>query len=354
MVDILPMFLIIFEPYRRVYEEGLVVTRDGSHKVKDFIRDTSKNFAIVYVVIALIFVLWIITRAVLGSNVFLGSANIINILRQVSVVGIVAAGQFFAIVTGLIDLSVGSTVALAGITYAAVFKVGGTEFMAVAILGALLVGLVVGLVNGSLIAYFRLTPFIATLGMMLIVRGAIYVATGAQPIFGFEKWYNYPGRGWIIGIPVPVIIMFVLYIVLVTFAERKKAGRYLYAIGGNADAAYLSGINVRKYKLLALVICGVLCSIAGIILAGRLDSGQPNAGEGDLLFDSIIAVVIGGVSFSGGKGRLLGVLFGALFMTILSNGMTLLGIDSYVQSVAKGIIFIFAIALDVFRNRETV
>jgi ribose transport system permease protein len=190
--------------------------------------------------------------------------------------------------------------------------------------------------------------------MMLIVRGAIYVATGAQPIFGFEKWYNYPGRGWIIGIPVPVIIMFVLYIILIIFAERKKAGRYLYAIGGNADAAYLSGINVKRYKLLALVICGVLCGIAGIILAGRLDSGQPNAGEGDLLFDSIIAVVIGGVSFSGGKGKLLGVLFGALFMTILSNGMTLMGIDSYVQSVAKGIIFIFAIALDVYRNRETV
>jgi ribose transport system permease protein len=331
-----------------------VSTSDRSYKLRNFIRDTSKNFAIVYVVIALIFILWLITRLFLGSNVFLGSANIINILRQVSVVGIVAAGQFFAIATGLIDLSVGSNVALAGITYAAIFKIGGTEFMAVAILGALFVGLIVGLINGSLIAYFRLTPFIATLGMMLIVRGAIYVATGAQPIFGFEKLYNYPGRGWIIGIPVPVIIMFVLYIILIIFAERKKAGRFLYAIGGNADAAYLSGINVKRYKMLALVICGVLCAIAGIILAGRLDSGQPNAGEGDLLFDSIIAVVIGGVSFSGGKGKLLGVLFGALFMTILSNGMTLLGIDSYVQSVAKGIIFIFAIALDVFRNREAV
>jgi ribose transport system permease protein len=267
-------------------------------------------------------------------------------------VGIVAAGQFFAIVTGLIDLSVGSTVALAGITYAALFKIGGTEFMAVAILGALLVGLVVGIINGSLIAYLRLTPFIATLGMMLVIRGAIYVATGAQPIFGFTKGFNYPGRGWILGIPVPVIIMFILYIILIIFAERKRAGRFLYAIGGNTDAAYLSGINVRRYKVLALVICGVLCAIAGIILAGRLDSGQPNAGEGDLLFDSIIAVVIGGVSFTGGKGKLLGVLFGALFMTILSNGMTLLGTDSYVQQVAKGVIFIFAIALDVFRNRE--
>jgi ribose transport system permease protein len=189
--------------------------------------------------------------------------------------------------------------------------------------------------------------------MMLIVRGAIYVGTGAQPIFGFEKWFNYPGRGWIIGIPVPVIIMFVAYIILIFFAERKRAGRYLYAIGGNEDAAYLSGINVKNYKMLALIICGVLCAIAGIILAGRLDSGQPNAAEGDLLFDSIIAVVIGGVSFTGGKGKLVGVLFGALFMTILSNGMTLLGIDSYVQTVAKGVIFIFAIALDVFRNRDT-
>ena len=326
---------------------------EKSLKFKNFIRDSSKNFAIVYVVIGLIIILIFVTRFVLNSYVFLGSANIINILRQVSVVGIVAAGQFFAIVTGLIDLSVGSTVALAGITYAALFKIGGTEMMPVAIIGALIVGLMVGIINGSLIAYLRLTPFIATLGMMLVVRGAIYVATGAQPIFGFEKWFNYPGRGWIFGIPVPVIIMFILYIILIIFAERKRAGRFLYAIGGNADAAYLSGINVKRYKMLALIICGGLCAIAGIILAGRLDSGQPNAGEGDLLFDSIIAVVIGGVSFTGGKGKLLGVLFGALFMTILSNGMTLLGIDSYVQQVAKGVIFIFAIALDVFRNRET-
>lgn len=329
-----------------------MVTGDRSRKFKNFIRDTSKNFAIIYVVIGLIFILWIITRLVMGSNVFLGHANIINILRQVSVVGIVAAGQFFAIVSGLIDLSVGSTVAMTGITYAAIFKVGGTELMAVAILGALFVGLIVGLINGALIAYFRLAPFIATLGMMLIVRGAIYVATGAQPIFGFEKWYNYPGRGWILGIPVPVIIMFFLYIILIIFAENNRAGRHLYATGENAVVAYLSGINIKSYKTLAMVICGVLCAIAGIILAGRLDSGQPNAGEGDLLFDSIIAVVIGGVSFTGGKGKLLGVLFGALFMTILSNGMTLLGTDSYVQSVAKGIIFIFAMALDVFRNRK--
>jgi ribose transport system permease protein len=330
-----------------------VVEGERSLKFKNFIRDSSKNFAIIYVAIGLILILWLITRFVLGSNVFLGSANIINILRQVSVVGIVAAGQFFAIVTGLIDLSVGSTVALSGIVYAVIFKAGGNEFIAVAIIGALITGLLVGLINGSLVAYLRLTPFIATLGMMLIVRGAIYVGTGAQPIFGFESWFNYPGRGWIFGIPTPVIIMFVVYIILIIFAERKRAGRYLYAIGGNADAAYLSGINVKRYKMLALVICGVLCAIAGIILAGRLDSGQPNAGEGDLLFDSIIAVVIGGVSFTGGKGKLVGVLFGALFMTILSNGMTLLGIDSYVQTVAKGVIFIFAIALDVFRNRET-
>jgi len=332
-----------------VVEGDLVLT---ANRIRDFVRDTSKNLAIVYVVIGLTFALWIIIRLIFHTNVFLGSANIINILRQVSVVGIVAAGQFFTIVTGLIDLSVGSTVALAGITYAAIFKMGGTDFMAAAILGALFVGLVVGLINGSLISYLRLTPFIATLGMMLIVRGSIYVATGAQPIFGFEKWYNFPGRGWILGIPVPVIIMFILYILLILFAERKRAGRFLYAIGGNANASYLSGINVKTYKMLAMVICGVLCAIAGIILAGRLDSGQPNAGEGDLLFDSIIAVVIGGVSFTGGKGKLLGVLFGALFMTTLSNGMTILGIDSYVQSVAKGIIFIFAIALDVFRNRE--
>ena len=330
-----------------------MAAEEKSLKFKNFIRESSKNFAIVYVVLALIIILIFVTRFVLNSYVFLGSANIINILRQVSVVGIVAAGQFFAIVTGLIDLSVGSTVALAGITYAALFKIGGTEMMPVAIIGALIVGLMVGIINGSLIAYLRLTPFIATLGMMLVIRGAIYVATGAQPIFGFEKWFNYPGRGWIIGIPVPVIIMFILYIILIIFAERKRAGRFLYAIGGNADAAYLSGINVKRYKMLSLIICGVLCAIAGIILAGRLDSGQPNAGEGDLLFDSIIAVVIGGVSFTGGKGKLLGVLFGALFMTILSNGMTLLGIDSYVQQVAKGVIFIFAIALDVFRNRET-
>jgi ribose transport system permease protein len=320
-------------------------------KLKKFMQVSTKNFAIIYVVLGTMIIFEIITNLVLKSNLYLGQTNLINILRQSTIVAIMGAGEFFVIASGMIDLSVGSTVAASSIVYAAVFKLGGNEMMVPAILAAVCVGLIVGAINGILVSRFNIPPFVATLGTMYIARGVVYVATGCYPIIDLPSSYGYPGSGWLLGIPFPVIIMVVVFVFAITIAEKKKMGRFMYAIGGNTDAAYLSGINVKKYKTVAMILAGIFYSIAGIILAGRLGSGQPNSANG-YEFDAIIAVVMGGVSFSGGKGKALNVFFGALFMTLLINGMTLLAIDSYVQQITKGIIFVLAIGFDVYRNKK--
>ena len=232
-----------------------------------------------------------------------------------------------------------------------VIKAGGIALLPVAILAALAVGLIVGLVNGVVVAQFHIPPFITTLGMMLIVRGTVYLVTNSYPITSLPEGFNYVGRGWLFGLPFPIFIVAIVYIFAILFSEKKRAGRFMFAVGGNEEAAALSGINTQKYKMLAYAMCGVISAIAGIIMAGRLDSGHPNAGL-NYEFEAIIAVVIGGVSFSGGKGKALGVLFGAFFMTMMLNGMTLLSIDSNIQNVIKGVVFILAIGWDVFRNRS--
>jgi ribose transport system permease protein len=262
-----------------------------------------------------------------------------------------AAGEFFVIIAGMIDLSVASTLALSGIFYAMILKTFGIAFMPLAILAALVVGLLVGLFNGIIVSRFNIPAFITTLGSMLIVRGIVYLSTNSYPITGLPEGADYVGRGWLFGLPFPIFIVAIVYIFAIIFSEKKRSGRFLFAIGGNAEAARLSGINVKRYQTLAYVLCGIISAVSGIIMAGRLGSGHPNAGL-NYEFEAIIAVVIGGVSFSGGKGKALGVLFGAFFMTMFLNGMTLLAVDSNVQNVIKGFVFILAIGVDVLRNRE--
>jgi len=327
------------------------MNQDRHHPVGLFLQNATRNYAIIFVAAAAFVIFTGICRIVLDSGTFTSPENLSNMLRQVSIVAVLAAGEFFVLVSGMIDLSVASTLALSGIIYAMVVKKFGMDVLPLALLAAIATGVAIGLVNGFIVARLRIPSFITTLGTMLMVRGTVYLVTNSYPITSLPAGFSYVGRGWLIGLPFPIFIVAVIYIFSFVFSEKKKTGRFLYAIGGNAEAASLSGIDTVRYRILAYVLCGAISAVAGIIMAGRLDSGHPNAGL-NYEFEAIIAVVIGGVSFSGGKGKAFGVLFGALFMTMFLNGMTLLSVDSNVQNVIKGAVFILAIGLDVVRNRE--
>jgi ribose transport system permease protein len=212
------------------------------------------------------------------------------------------------------------------------------------------VGGVIGLINGLLVTKFNIPAFIATLGTMSGARGLVFLMTNAYPVIGLPEGVAELGRGYFIGIPIPVIIMIIIFAVVYFISEKTKLGRFIIAMGGNDEASYLSGIKINFYKNTTFIISGALSAVSGIILTARLNSGQANSGVG-YEFDSIIATVIGGVSLVGGKGKALGVLGGAIFVTTLINGMTILDISSYLQQILKGAVLIGAIALDVFRNK---
>lgn len=316
-----------------------------TQKLKQFFTQSSQDYAIFYALVVLFIIMSII------ADTFFSVENISNIVRQTAIVGIMAAGEFFVITAGMIDLSVGSTLAMSGIVFAAILKSGGIEMMLVAILAGIGVGLLIGLINGIITSCFHIPPFITTLGTMLIVRGVVQASTNSYPIAGLPDGVEYLGRGFLFGIPVPVYIMIAVFIIAKIIAEKKKSGRFMYAIGGNEEAAYLSGIKVNKYKILAYVICGIMAGISGIIMVSRLTSGQPKAGVG-YEFEAIIAVIIGGVSFAGGKGKVLSVLIGALFVSTLITGLRIMNVDTNFQDITKGVVFILAIGIDVLRNRS--
>ncbi len=323
-----------------------ITKRGYKENLKKFLAVSSQNYAIIYILLGL-FVLLSFT-----AQNFLTLNNMVNVFRQSAIYGILAAGEFFVIISGMIDLSISSTAALAGILFAMIIKAGGIAMWPVAVLVGLLVGILVGVINGILVSKLEIPPFIATLGSYLYVRGIVYMSTNAYPIVSLDKGYNFFGRGFIWGIPFPVLVMAIVYIIAIIISEKKKIGRFFYAIGGNEEAAYLSGIDCVKIKTLAYAICGFMASIAGILLMSRLGSGQPNAAIG-YEFDAIIAVVLGGVSFSGGKGKALNVFFGTLFVAMLVNGMTIMNINPFAQQIIEGVVFIIAIWNDVFRNKKT-
>lgn len=311
--------------------------------VKTLVRTVNSKYFILYAVIALIIILTIL------SDSFLSLHNIINILRQSSMVAIIAVGVFFAIVSGGIDISVGSTVGLAGVIMAkSLVELNLPIFLGIII--GLAVGTFVGLINGLLVAKRNIPPFVATLGTMGAVRGLTYVLTNAYPVSGLPKGIDFIGRGYVGPIPVPIIIMLVVYVLAYIVAEHTRVGRFIFAIGGNEEAAHLSGIKIDKYRIFAYMTSGGLAALSGIILVSRLASGQPNAGL-NYEFEAITSAGVGGTSLSGGKGTILGVLFGALFISILLNGMVLLNISSYYQQMLKGIVLILAVMVDVARNK---
>ena len=280
---------------------------------------------------------------------FLTVSNLLNVAEQATIIAIVAAGMTFVIITGGIDLSVGSVLAFAGVVMASALQRGLPLPLALAI--GLGVGLLCGTVNGLLITVGRLPPFIATLGMMSVARGTALMFTEGRPISGFSGDFRSLATGEVLHVPVPVIIMVGVYALAHFVLRRTKLGRYAYAIGGNEEAALLSGINVKLYKTMVYALAGMLSGLAAVLLTARLNSAQPIAGMMYEL-DAIAATVIGGTSLLGGEGAVTGTLIGALIMAVLRNGLNLLGVSSFIQQIVIGSVIIVAVLIDMALKRR--
>lgn len=281
------------------------------------------------------------------SPSFLTSKNIFNILRQTSINAIIAAGMTFVILTGGIDLSVGSILAFSGAICAKLLL--STSNILLSVIVAIIVGGVVGLLNGFIISKFKLQPFIATLSTMTILRGIVLVFTDGKPItLGSGELavsFGNIGGGNIFGIPSPVLIMLLVFILCGFILNYTIVGRRVYALGSNEEAAKLSGLSTSKVKMAVYTISGILSAVAGIILTSRLFSAQPTAGTSYEL-DAIAAVVLGGTSLTGGKGKISKTIIGALIIGVLNNALNLLDVSSYYQMIVKGIVILIAVILD--------
>lgn len=285
----------------------------------------------------------------IATPYFATAANLANVAEQSAVVGVIAVGMTFVILTGGIDLSVGSLVALAGVVIGLALQRGAPTPVAVA--AGLLAGIVAGVLNGVMITRGSLPPFIATLGMMSVARGAALMLSDGRPISGFPEGLRVLATGRVLGIPGPVVLMLALYAVAYVVLTRTVLGRYMYAIGGNEEATALAGVNVRRWKLVVYAVSGLSAALCAVLLVARLNSAQPIAGIGYEL-DAIAAVVIGGTSLLGGSGSVIGTLIGALIMSVLRNGLNLLGVSSYLQQVAIGVVIIAAVLIDMALRRR--
>ncbi|MDR5585923.1 MULTISPECIES: ribose ABC transporter permease [Clostridium] len=274
---------------------------------------------------------------------FLSVSNITNVLTQVSVNAIIAIGMTFVILTGGIDLSVGSTLAISGALAASIINSGGNVFLAIIV--AVVVGIVVGIINGMLISKGKIQAFIVTLASMTIFRGVTYVFTNGNPISGLTGSFNAIGNFKLGILPLPVIITAIMVAIAYYVLTQTRFGRYLYALGGNEDSARLSGINTDKIKTLVYVVSGIAAAVSGVIITSRIGSASPNAGSGFEL-DAIAAVVIGGTSLAGGEGSVMGTIIGALIIGVLNNGLNLLNVSPFYQLIIKGIVILVAVLLD--------
>jgi ribose transport system permease protein len=310
---------------------------------QNFVSHYGRQLGTLSGLVALALVLWALTPH------FLTLSNLLNIAEQATIIAIIAVGMTFVIITGGIDLSVGSVLAFAGVFMASALH-GGLPLPLALIVG-IGAGLLCGLVNGLLITVGRLPPFIATLGMMSVARGAALMFTEGRPISGFSESFRSLATGEVLRVPAPVIIMIGVYMIAHFVLRRTKLGRYTYAIGGNEEAALLSGINVKLYKTMVYGIAGLLSGLAAILLTARLNSAQPIAGMAYEL-DAIAATVIGGTSLLGGEGAVVGTLIGALIMAVLRNGLNLLGVSSFIQQIVIGTVIIVAVVIDMALKRR--
>jgi ribose transport system permease protein len=291
---------------------------------------------------------------------FLTGENAWNVMRQISVNVVISVGMTLVILTGGIDLSVGSILAISGAVTAGMLKFGAelpsmNIFLGFTLIGALLggtlVGSFLGWFNGFTITKFKVPPFVATLAMLTIARGLTMLWTGGFPITGLGTDMAFIGTGWFLGIPMPVWISAVIVLIAVVLTKKTVLGRHIYAIGGNEKAAELSGLKIKKVKMIVYAIAGALSAVGGIIVTSRLDSAQPNAGFGFEL-DSIAAVVIGGTSLSGGKGTIMGTVQGALIIGILNNGLVLLNVSPFWQQVIKGFVILLAVVIEKLNSKK--
>ncbi|WP_180548926.1 ABC transporter permease subunit [Staphylococcus haemolyticus] len=289
-------------------------------------------------------ILLIIVVSILNPS-FLDLSNLLNLLRQISINGLIAFGMTFIILTGGIDLSVGSILALSS-AFIALMITSGVDPIIALIIGVL-IGFVLGAVNGLLVTKGNMAPFIATLATMTIFHGLTLVITDGNPITNLGDSYLFQlfGKGYFIGIPVPAVTMIIVFVILLILLQKTTFGRHTYAIGGNEVAAKISGIKVNKIKILIYGISGLMSALAGGILTSRLNSAQPTAGTSYEL-DAIAAVVLGGTSLTGGKGRIVGTLIGVLIIGVLNNGLNLLGVSSFYQQVVKGVVILIAVLID--------
>jgi inositol transport system permease protein len=309
--------------------------------------------------IFLIFAVMILVASML-SPAFVSTTNLINIVRQMSIVGLIALGVTGVIVSAGIDLSSGSVVGLTAVVaagmaqmpdYAAAFYPGLHLPLIVPVLAACAVGALVGLINGSLVAKAHIPPFIATLGTYTAVRGAAMLYTGGRPISNLTDDYNFIGQGDLFGLPVPIVILVVMAVITHVLYAHTKFGKYVYAIGGNEQAARVSGINASRYKMLIYVYAAFLAGLAGLVVSSRIGSGQPGLGVGYEL-DAIAAAVIGGTSLSaGGIGTVAGTIVGALIIGVLNNTLDLMNVSAYWQQIIKGCIIVGAVIIDQLKNR---
>ena len=310
-----------------------------------WLRGAGRRFGIVIGLIGLCLLLWILTPH------FLTVPNALNVMEQTSINAIVAVGMTYVIISGGIDLSVGSVLALSGVVLAAALKADWPAPLAIA--AGLGVGAATGSINGLVIAFGRLPPFIMTLGMMSVARGAALLATDGRPISGFDAGFRSIATGRVLGVPAPIVLTLAIYAIAHFVLSRTRFGRYVYGIGGNEEATRLSGVNVRFHKTMVYVVSGLTSAIAAVLLTARLNTAQPIAGIMYEL-DAIAAVVIGGTSLSGGDGHLGGTLIGALTMGVLRNGLNLLGVSSFLQQLVIGVVIIVAVLVDVMVKEKRV
>lgn len=310
-------------------------------------KKKNKDLGILGPIIALIVLMVFVT--ILNPS-FIKPSNLVNLLRQVSVNALIAFGMSFVILTGGIDLSVGSVLALTSAIFAGLLKMGIPPILGV--LFALAIGSFLGAINGVLITKGKMAPFIATLATMTIFRGLTLVYTGGNPITNFSNAFSYKfiGRGYVLGVPWPVILMVVFFAIAFIILNKTPFGRKTYAIGGNEKASFISGIKTDAVKVKIYAISGFLATLAGLILTSRLNSAQPTAGTAYEM-DAIAAVVLGGISMSGGKGSIAGTLVGALILGTLNNGLNMLGVSSFYQQIVKGIVILIAVLIDRKRNK---
>lgn len=318
-------------------------------RLKPFVR----KYAIVLIFLGLVGSLSILSPA------FLQLENLLNVVRQVSVIGLLAIGVTVVIISLGIDLSLGSVLALSSVVAASLAQrpdwenamYPGLSLPVLVAFGAGLgVGALCGLINGLLIAGFRIPPFIATLGMMTAARGVALIYSNGRPISTLTDEFNFIGQGYILGMPVPIIILVLVAVGAHLMLNNTRFGRYVYAIGGNEQAARVSGLNLARTKIMIYVVAGLLAGLGGLVLSARISSGQPTLGVGAELA-AIAAAVIGGTSFVGGIGTVWGTVVGALLIGTMTNGMVLLNVSPFMQQVVAGVVIVVAVIIDERKNR---